>query len=102
MFHTPITSALASSRGIAELPNTLLISPLLSSLPTYLEKVLRKKITFLLLWPKTPGDLVVEDVEEEGIVAEHGKLLLLHDLDSHWSKDCVVLGKDDISHNNFS
>ena len=39
MFQTPITSALASSMATAELPRTLLISPLLSSLPTYLTVV---------------------------------------------------------------
>ena len=44
MFQTPITSALASSMAAAELPRTLLISPLLSSLPTYL-KVEQFKLT---------------------------------------------------------
>ena len=39
MFQTPITSALASSMAAAELPRTLLISPLLFSLPTYLRVV---------------------------------------------------------------
>ena len=108
MFHTPITSALASSRGAAALPRTLLISPLLSSLPTYLTKKYQHikcchmLETNILLRTEAPRDLVVEDVEEEGVVVKKRNLLLLHDLHCHRGEDCLELGKDDVPHYHFS
>ena len=119
MFQTPITSALASSMAAAELPRTLLISPLLSSLPTYLRVVqfkLRLKTSDfgllshlfgvqryleVLLGTETPRDLVVENVEEEGVVAQQRDLLLLHDLHGHRGEDRVELGEDDVPHDHF-
>ena len=55
----------------------------------------------ILLGTEAPRDLVVENVEEEGVVAEQRDLFLLHDLHGHRGEDGVELGEDDVPHDHF-
>ena len=55
----------------------------------------------ILLGSEAPWDLVVEDVEEEGVIVKERDLLLLHNPHRHRSEDRLILRKDHVPHDHF-